>query len=315
VGDIVSVTLFEAESGGLFIPKDAASRPGNFVQLPNEQVDRNGNITIPYIPDPVHVAGRSTHSVSEDITQRLKERAIEPQALVSIVEHRGNDVSVLGDVSTPVRFSLDPGGIRLTGAIAKAGGPKDPAYETLVTVKRQGAVQTAELTAIVKEPAQDILMAPGDMVYVAREPRIYMVLGATPSPGALGGVNNRRFTFENETMNLAEALSKSGGLDSNRSDPAFVFLFRYESTKLLSDLNVDVSQFSGPVTPTVYKVPFASADGFFLSNQFNIRDKDIIFVADSAGSDINKLLTIAVGASETFLNVSDGATGLNLVHN
>jgi polysaccharide export outer membrane protein len=31
VGDIVSVTLFEAAAGGLFIPNDAGARPGNFV--------------------------------------------------------------------------------------------------------------------------------------------------------------------------------------------------------------------------------------------------------------------------------------------
>ena len=48
VGDVVSVTIFEAAAGGLFIPAEAGVRPGNFVTLPNQAVDNNGNISVPY---------------------------------------------------------------------------------------------------------------------------------------------------------------------------------------------------------------------------------------------------------------------------
>ena len=47
IGDVVSVTIFEAAAGGLFIPSEAGVRPGNFVQLPNQQVDISGNISVP----------------------------------------------------------------------------------------------------------------------------------------------------------------------------------------------------------------------------------------------------------------------------
>ena len=48
IGDVVSVTIFEAAAGGLFIPTEAGVRPGNFVTLPNESVDADGNISVPY---------------------------------------------------------------------------------------------------------------------------------------------------------------------------------------------------------------------------------------------------------------------------
>ena len=48
VGDILSVTIFEAASGGLFIPAEGGVRPGNFVSIPNQAVDIHGNISIPY---------------------------------------------------------------------------------------------------------------------------------------------------------------------------------------------------------------------------------------------------------------------------
>src|SRR5579863_5525707 len=42
IGDVVSVTIFESVAGGLFIPAEAAARPGNFITLPNQQVDSKG---------------------------------------------------------------------------------------------------------------------------------------------------------------------------------------------------------------------------------------------------------------------------------
>ena len=45
VGDTVSVTIFEAASGGLFIPSEAGARAGNFVALPVQEVARDGEIT------------------------------------------------------------------------------------------------------------------------------------------------------------------------------------------------------------------------------------------------------------------------------
>ena len=48
VGDTVGVTIFESAAGGLFIPSEASVRPGNFIELPNQLVDKSGYITVPY---------------------------------------------------------------------------------------------------------------------------------------------------------------------------------------------------------------------------------------------------------------------------
>src|SRR5215475_12738976 len=39
VGDVLGVTIFEAGAGGLFIPLETAVRQGNYVSLPNQEVD------------------------------------------------------------------------------------------------------------------------------------------------------------------------------------------------------------------------------------------------------------------------------------
>ena len=48
IGDVLGVTIFEAASGGLFIPTEGGVRPGNFVTIPNQAVDIRGDISIPY---------------------------------------------------------------------------------------------------------------------------------------------------------------------------------------------------------------------------------------------------------------------------
>ena len=161
---MIGITIFEASAGGLFIPQEAGSRAGNFVAVPAQQVDGSGNITVPY-GGVIRVVGRTAADVSRIISEKLSQRAIEPQVVVSINERRGNDVAVLGEVKSPARFSLDPGGISLLGAIsARAGGPTQPTYETAVTVQRAKQTHQAAMSTIVKNPDENITLIPGDIV-------------------------------------------------------------------------------------------------------------------------------------------------------
>src|SRR6266567_4292755 len=84
IGDVVSVTIFEAAAGGLFIPAEAGVRPGNFVSLPNQNVDSAGFVTVPYA-GAIRAVGRTPGEVQTDIVATLRNRAIEPQAVVALI--------------------------------------------------------------------------------------------------------------------------------------------------------------------------------------------------------------------------------------
>ena len=43
IGDVISVSIFEAAAGGLFIPSEAGVRPGNFVTLAEPTGRHQGN--------------------------------------------------------------------------------------------------------------------------------------------------------------------------------------------------------------------------------------------------------------------------------
>ena len=82
VGDVLQVTIFETGSGGLFIPSDAGSRPGNFVALPPQQVGQDGAITVPWAGR-IATVGRTPITIQAEIEGRLAKRALEPQVVVS----------------------------------------------------------------------------------------------------------------------------------------------------------------------------------------------------------------------------------------
>ena len=290
-GDLIGVTIFEASAGGLFIPQEAGSRAGNFVQIPNQQVDGNGNITVPYAGT-VRVLGRTPADVSRMIVDKLSQRAIEPQVVISVNERRGNDVAVLGEVKAPARFSLDPGGITLLGAIARAGGPSYPTYETVVTVQRAKQTHQAAMSTIVKNPDENITLVPGDIVYVTREPRSFMVLGATPTVVSTVSNISRKYSFDEDNVTLADAIARGNGLDNLRADSSSIFLFRLESRELLAQLGIDVSKYAGPVVPTVYAVDFTRADGLFIANSFYLKHRDIVYVSDSPATDLLKFVNV-----------------------
>jgi polysaccharide biosynthesis/export protein len=303
VGDIVAVTVFEAQAGGLFIPREAGVRSGNFVDIPRQQVDQSGNIAIPYAGS-ITVAGLTPRAVSNIIRERLKDRAIDPQAVVSVVEQRGNQISVLGEVNAPLRFPIDPGGIRLMGAIARAGGPKYPGYEIKITLKRKGRTYEQSMSSVVHRPKEDILLAPGDVVYLSREPRVFMAFGSTPSPGSIGGTNNRRFTFENDEMTLAEALAKAGGLDPIRANSKAFFVYRFEPKPLLQRIGIDVSRFPTQDAPAVYKFDISKPDGMFLADKFKMRDHDLLVAAESPSIEFIKLMAPLNSATTNAANIS-----------
>ena len=86
-GDVIAVTIFEAAAGGLFIPIEAGVRPGNFINLPNQIVDTKGNIQVPYA-GAIKAYDRTPQEVQQEIVAALKNRAIEPQAVVTLITQR-----------------------------------------------------------------------------------------------------------------------------------------------------------------------------------------------------------------------------------
>src|SRR6185437_5894218 len=281
IGDSVSVTVFEAASGGLFIPAEAGARSGNFVVIPNQTVDDEGDITVPYA-GAIHAQGKTPTEVQKLIVDALKNRAIDPQAVVSLAEQRTSLVSVLGDVHTAGRFPANASGERILDAITRAGGPSTQGYDTWVTLERKGHRASVPFGALVYEPSNNIYVLPNDVIYLFTQPQTFLAFGAAGNQG--------QYKFDAWRISLAEAVGKQGGLTDATADPSSVFLYRVEPREIAEQLGIDTSKFQGPIIPVIYNINLRDPSGYFLAQRFELQNKDVIYTSNAASVEATKFL-------------------------
>ena len=315
IGDVVSTTIFEAAAGGLFIPAEASVRPGNFVTLPNQPVDTKGFISIPYA-GLVPAAGKTPSQVEREIVDRIKNRAIEPQAVVALVTANSSLITVIGEINSTFtgsptgRLPANPAGERLIDVITRAGGIRDQMQDLWVVLDRQGRRASVPFGSLIYEPGNNIWAWPGDTIYVYREPQSYLVFGATGVQGQFG------FTGGNGSsawrVTLAEGVGAAAGLLDLSADPGSVFLYRREPRELAERLGVDCSKMDGPSVPVIYSVSFVDPAGFFLAQQVQLHNKDIIFAANAQALEVTKFATFFAALTSPAVGVGDIASTITL---
>jgi polysaccharide export outer membrane protein len=314
IGDILSVTIFEAASGGLFIPAEGGVRPGNFVNIPNQAVDIHGNISIPYAGS-IRARGRTQVEVQDAIVAALKNRAIEPQVIVSTVEQKTSMISILGD-GRAARIPATTSPERLLDVISRAGLATTASTtgtagaETWVLLERNGRRAIAPFGALVYEPANNIYAHPNDTIYLYREPQTFLAFGAVGT--------QQQFPFGAWRLSLAEAISKSGGLADAQANPASVFLYRGEARDVATALGIDCTPYEGPVIPVIYTINLRDPAGYFLASSFEMRNKDILYVSNAFSVESTKFMTYLTTINTTIqapITTATSAYGLRNIIN
>jgi polysaccharide export outer membrane protein len=277
VGDVVSVTIWEAVDGGLFSGAGGGARA---TTLPPQRIGPSGRISAPYA-GPVRAAGRNPDAVAESIAAALEGKAIEPQVLVTVAESPVSSVTVVGDAAArSARVPLAGVGERVLDVIASAGGSSAPAHRTLVRLTRGEITAETHLARILREPAQNVTVRAGDVVSLMDIGQSFTVLGAANQP--------RRIPFQSESVTLDEALGEAGGLADFAADPEAVYVFRYEDAEIAEALTGEAAQ--GPVAPVVYNLDLRDPGAFFLARRFEMLDGDIIYAANAPLANARKVL-------------------------
>lgn len=295
VGDTVSVTIWE-NSGLYGVAQTVGNRPGigavapttsgaEAVTLPSQVVGQSGDINVPFAGR-VPAAGLTPAQVEREIIAAIKNSTIAPQVLVTVSENGSAFVTVAGDVNHPGRIPLSINGTRLLDAVAIAGGATAQTSDIAVQLTREGVTRRVRLDALVTDPAENIYLKTGDLIYLVREPQTAVILGATEK--------NEQVAFIKANMSLAEVVGNGGGLADTRADPAGVFVFRYEPAAIVRSLGPETVE-PNPLdlVPVVYQINLKTPQGYFVAQSFAIHDRDLVYVANTDSVQLGKIAALA----------------------
>ncbi len=291
VGDMVTVTIWEASSGGLFSSPAALERVSagaNSATIPEQVVGRDGAITVPYAGR-VRVAGRTPRAVQEVVQHALEGKAIQPQVLIIDNKPISATVTVIGEgINAAQRLPLSVKGDRLLDVIAEAGGVRMAVNEIAVVLQRNGVTERVPLQRVTADSHENIFMRPGDVVTLVRDPQTYFMYGAT--------ISNGEIPFGTDQLSLAQALVKVGGLADYRSDARGVFVFRLEQPSLVRALRPDstVAARDGRI-PVVYRLDLSNPNSMFLQQRFQVAAHDLLYVSNAPSVELQKAADIFNG--------------------
>lgn len=172
------------------------------------RVSEGGTITYPLI-GAVQVGGLTAGAAEQKIAKALRDGGFvqQPQVNISFVQVRGNQVSVLGQVTRPGRFPLETFNTRISEMLATAGGIAGTGADTVIlSGQRNGKPFRREIDIpgiyLGNKVEDDIVVAGGDVIYVHRAP-VFYIYGEVQHPGS--------FRVE-RGMTIQQALAQGGGL-------------------------------------------------------------------------------------------------------
>lgn len=304
-GDMLDVSIWETPPAMLFKspgPDGTLIAMGTGAEtLPAQMVMADGTISIPFAGR-VKVSGKSPAQVEKEIAGRLAGQANSPQVLVRVTSNTASQVAVIGDVNQSRNLSLTPRGEKVLDALASAGGVSQPLNKVSLQLSRKGVNARMPLDMIVADPKQNLYLQPGDVLAALFQPWSFSILGAAGK--------NVEVPFEASGISLAQALARSGGLNDFKADPGGVFIFRYEEAKLLNDPSA-LAGIDGRI-PVVYQIDFNDPKTFFITQNFPMQDKDLIYIANMPSAELQKfmqmvgmLLSPALSIGNYHLNATD----------
>ena len=191
VGDVLRITVFQNPE----LTLESRLNEGGVLSFPLIGSVRLGGLSVP----------EAERLIADSLARGNFLR--NPQVTIIVLQVRGNQVNVLGQVGRPGRYPLETADTRLTDMIALAGGVAPGGADVVVvTGTRDGKPfrEEVDLPALFTAggAARDIVLRNGDAVWVDRQPLVY-IYGEVQRPGPMRLERG---------MTLLQALATGGGL-------------------------------------------------------------------------------------------------------
>jgi polysaccharide export outer membrane protein len=296
VGDSLAVSIYQPGAGPMSLGAQATSDQSSpngsssMQNLPRMVVDDSGAISVPF-GGSVSVVNLTPSQAGDAIRRALHGKIANPQVIVSSVSSPRNSVIVIGEVRQPGRFQLVANSDRLLDALASAGGPTKPARDLTVTIVRGDQSATISLATLLDDPAENIRLGPRDQIRVTPSPRKVDVFGAVGKGSEI--------PIEDDTLSLAGALARIGGLNNALADAKSVLVFRFERPEVARALGVNFPDTPGlKAVPIIYRVNLRDPSGYFIAGKFEVVANDLIYVPTADAAELQKFLLIVNSAAQ-----------------
>lgn len=177
------------------------------------RVSESGVINYPLVGR-INIGGLTVPDAEARIASALKAHRIlkAPQVNINVTQVRGSQVAVLGQVQKPGRFPLEAMNVRVSDLVAAAGGITPQGDEVVVVTgirNRKPFRKTVDTGALYAgKTSEDILVQPGDTIYVAKAP-VYYIYGEAQKPG---------YYKVEKGMTVMQALAAGGGITPRGSN-------------------------------------------------------------------------------------------------
>lgn len=249
------------------------------VELKGLKVSPAGDVFLPYV-DQVSVAKLSPDKARDTIQRRFA--AIIPSAQVQITHTPGRESSVdlVSGVAKPGNYVMPDRDFTVLSLLAMGGGIAEGVENPQVRLMRGGKLYGVSASKLLKSPSLDTTLRGGDKVYVEKDGRYFLSLGAAGKEAQI--------PFPSDKINALDAASLIGGVQDARANPKGVLVLRdYEPEDLRGDG-------SGPGKErTIFAVDLTTADGLFSAGEFEIMDRDLVLVTESSLLQTNAAIKVA----------------------
>lgn len=285
--DILSITVWDhPELAGAGMAAAAASVDTGtaFANAPQQgfAVDHHGAIQFPYAGQ-VQVAGLTEEAARDVLARKLAKYIASPNVTLRVQAFRSKRVYVDGEVKNAGIQAINDLPMTLVEALNRAGGLLPTADQSRIGLERGDSRYSINLRELVQKGINpgSLMLAHGDVVRVhSREESKVFVSGEVVAPRAL--------TMHDGRLTLNEALGETGGISPLSGDARQIYVVR-----------------KTPQRTRVFQLDARLTGSLAMAESFELRPKDIVFVAATPLANWNRKLSLLFpGALTSAVGVS-----------
>ena len=238
---------------------------GNYNNLPvnGRVVDEKGEIYFPLVGS-IQAADLSIKDFRAQLEKKLKKYLKDPPVEVEVASYRSQKVFVAGEVKTPSMLMITDQPMRITDAIALAGGftPNADNYSVVLTRKEDSILIDLDPLYYKGDTKLNLSLKDGDFLTIPdNQSRKVFVLGEVGNSVTMN--NAKSYIMRRGRVSLAEVLMDAGGINPNSANASEVYVMR-----LVNGNNAKIFKLDA-------KDPIAMVK----AERFPIFPKDLVFVA------------------------------------